>query len=56
MELHDELVIFLETESTTISALVDAIETGDNEPGDYLNALRQVSSRLKWLSKTLANN
>lgn len=55
MELQEELLIFLETEATTITALLDEIESGDNDPVDFIKALHQVSYRLKLVAKTLSD-
>ena len=52
---QDEIMVFLETEATTITALLNEIEYGENDTRDFIAALRQVSSRMKYLSKVLAD-
>lgn len=52
--VKEEMVIFLETEATTITALVDALEHGDNAGGDFLNALRQVGYRLRLVANNFS--
>ena len=45
--MSDELKIMLLSEAATITALTDEIEYADNEPTEFLMALRQVSYRLR---------
>ena len=45
--MDEELKIMLLSEAATITALVDEIEHGDNDPHEFLDALRQVSYRLR---------
>ena len=52
--LDDEMVVFLETEAATITALVNEIERGDNDTKDFLNALRQVGYRMRLMSLEVA--
>lgn len=56
MNQKDEIMVYLETEATTITALLDEIEYGDNDSKDFIFALRQVSARMRFLSKILDNN
>jgi hypothetical protein len=51
--MKEELVFMLLSESATITALVDEIEYGDNEPTEFLEALRQIGYRLKVVAKEL---
>ena len=55
MRENDELAIMLQCEATTITALVDEIEYGENDAADFLAALRQVGYRLREEAKRLAN-
>ena len=52
----DELAIMLESEATTMTALLNEIEYGENDPSDFLLALRQVGYRLRQVSELLLND
>ena len=56
MKEKDRLAIMLESEATTITALLDEIEYGENDPKGFVNALRQVSYRLRRASEILAKD
>ena len=56
MKNTDTLSIMLQCEATTITALVDAIEYGENDAEEFLRALRQVSYRLREESERLAKH
>ena len=56
MNGKDELAIMLQSEATTITALLDEIEYGENDPREFMLALRQVSYRLRKTSEILAND
>ena len=56
MNQKDEIMVFLETEATTITALLDEIEYGENDSKDFIAALRQVGSRMRLVSKLLADD
>ena len=55
MEKNYDLALMLCTEATTITALVDEIEYGENSTEEFLVALRQVSYRLRKEAERLAN-
>lgn len=45
--MNEDLKTMLISESATITALCNEIEHGDNDPHDFLMALRQVGYRLR---------
>ena len=51
--MDDELVVFLESEAATITALANEIEHGDHVGTEFFRALRQVGYRLGLVSKCL---
>ena len=52
----EDLTMYLENEATTITALLNEIEYGENDAKDFISALRQVGSRMRYLAKMLASD